>query len=208
MTRNTNETRTLFDNWAGSYDQDLETPNGILEGYDSSLASAFELCKTFENMKILDVGIGTGKFAQLFEGSGVNISGIDVSTEMLKQCKKVHPDYELKTGAFQNVNYDEGSFDGVVSSFCFHEVPIVERLTACKEVYRVVRKGGYACIVDIMFASVMATNEARSRMNRYWDDSEDYALIGELDEQLYDVGFHSVKWVQTSPLHWACLAYK
>jgi putative AdoMet-dependent methyltransferase len=106
------------------------------------------------------------------------------------------------------VPYQDDTFDAVVSSFCFHEVPPAERETACREVYRVIRKGGYLCLLDIMFASGAAVTEARNHMLSQWDDSEDYSLVGDLSEHLYNSGFHSVQWLQTGKLHWVCLAYK
>ena len=45
-------------------------------------------------------------------------------------------------------------------------------------------------------------------MSDRWDDSEDYPLVGELSEQLYHSGFHSVHRLQTGRLHWMCLAHK
>lgn len=208
MGRSQGETKALFNSWASSYEQDLENPSGILEGHEISLPTAAQVCKISSGMNVLDIGIGTGKFASMFEEKGVSISGVDISEEMIGECKKLHHDYNLQIGVFQDLPYDEKAFDAVISSFCFHEVPPEERLKACQEMYRVINTGGYACILDIMFVSKSATLEARSALKRYWDDSEDYALIGELNELLYSVGFHSIQWIQTRRYHWMFLAYK
>jgi putative AdoMet-dependent methyltransferase len=208
LTRSTEETKLLFDNWASSYDKDLRNANGILEGYEISLETASQVCNISNGFQVLDLGIGTGKFAQLFEDQGARISGIDLSEVMINECRVLHPDYDLRLGTFQQVPYQDNTFDAVVSSFCFHEVPPAERHAACHEVYRVIRQGGYFCILDIMFASSAATAEARKNMLQQWDDSEDYSLVGDLSEHLYNSGFHSVQWLQTGKLHWVCLAYK
>ncbi len=208
LTRDIEETKALFDNWASSYDQDLRNANGILEDYETSLKAASQVCTVSSGVQVLDIGIGTGKFAQLLEAQGANISGIDLSESMIDECRKLHPGYDLQIGTFQQIPFADNAFDAVVSSFCFHEVPLEERQTACEEVYRVIRKGGMACLLDIMFASNAAVAEARKSMLDQWDDSEVYSLVGDLSEHLYSSGFHSVQWLQTGRFHWMCLAYK
>lgn len=208
MTRNIDETKQLFDTWASTYARDLENANGILEGYETSIEAAVEACPVTRDMQLLDIGIGTGNFAERFEAKGAVVFGIDLSEAMVAECEKLHPTYVLRTGTFQVIPFSENAFDVVVSSFCFHEVPPSERLDACREVNRVLRKGGHLCLLDIIFASHAAMEEARRHMLSHWDDSEEYSLVGGLSENLYSAGFHSVQWVQTGRLHWMCVAYK
>jgi putative AdoMet-dependent methyltransferase len=208
LTRTIEETKKFFDTWASTYARDLENANGILEGYETSIETAAEVCPVIQDIQLLDIGTGTGNFAQRFEAKGAIVSGIDLSEAMVAECKKLHPNYELRTGTFQTIPFSESEFDVVVSSFCFHEVPPSQRLGACREVNRVLRKGGHLCLLDIIFASHAAMAEARSHMVSHWDDSEEYSLVGDLSENLYASGFHSVQWVQTGRLHWMCLAYK
>lgn len=208
MTRSAEDTKKLFDTWAQIYDRDLKNANGILEGYDTSIQTAKQVCPVSDGMHILDVGIGTGNFAKHLEAQGAIIFGIDLSEAMIEECMKLHPDYELRTGTFQTIPFPDNTFDAVVSSFCFHEVPSSERRAACGEVYRVTREGGYLSLLDIMFASPSAMEEARRHMLSHWDDTEEYSVVGDLSENLYASGFHSVQWLQTGRLHWMCLAYK
>lgn len=162
MSRTTEETKKLFDTWASTYASDLENADGILEGYETSIETAVEVCPVTQDMQLLDIGIGTGNFAQRFEPKGAIVSGIDLSEAMVAECKKLHPNYELRTGTFQTIPFSGDEFDVVVSSFCFHEVPPSQRLDACREVYRVLRTGGHLCLLDIIFASHSAMGEARS----------------------------------------------
>lgn len=143
-------------------------------------------------MQLLDVGIGTGNFAEKFEAKGTIVSGIDLSEVMVGKCQKLYPNYELRNGAFQAIPFPEHKFDAVVSSFCFHEVPSSQRRDACNEVYRVLREEGHLCLLDIIFASKSAMEEAKHYLKSRWDSSEEYSLIGDLSENLYAVGFHSV----------------
>jgi putative AdoMet-dependent methyltransferase len=207
--RNLEQTKALFDRWAAQYDEDLASPNGPLEGYEVSLRIAAELLTLPRSAVLLDIGIGTGAFAHMFEVQGpAAVHGIDLSEKMLDKCRELHPTYDLRVGTFQSIPYADETFDAVISSFCFHEVPPAERLSTCAEVYRVLRPGGRICLVDIMFASAASREEARRRIGPYWDDEEEYALVGDLNELLYRAGFRSTQWMQTGPYHWACQAMK
>jgi ubiquinone/menaquinone biosynthesis C-methylase UbiE len=124
---------------------------------------------------------------------------------MLEQCRSQHPDYSLKIGSFNPIVYEDGLFDVVISSFAYHETSPDERRAVCSEIARVLKPGGVFCLLDIMFASTMAVEDARRVLGRYWDDTEVYALVGDLDSDLRTAGFRALSWSQTAPCHW-CVA--
>jgi putative AdoMet-dependent methyltransferase len=83
LTRSLEHTTELFNRWATTYDKDLNTASGPLEGYYVSLHAAAEMLTLPNNASVLDVGVGTGKFAEIFEKMGASIFGVDVSEGML-----------------------------------------------------------------------------------------------------------------------------
>ncbi|WP_408010632.1 class I SAM-dependent DNA methyltransferase [Pseudalkalibacillus sp. A8] len=204
--RKQEETVRLFNEWAKSYEEFVQNPKGPLLGYDSSLSEAASELQGLKFSTLLDIGIGTGGFAKRFNAETVH--GIDLSGKMLEECKKLHPDYILSNGTFTKNHQASAAFEVVVSSFTFHEVIPEERDVACKETYRVLKEGGLFLLVDIMFASETARNHARKMIGKYWDDSEDYPLIQEMDERMRNSGFQDVQWKQTGPYHWALFARK
>lgn len=51
-----------FDDWAGNYDQAIAKSKGYpFEGYYQVLAFVHQMVSTNTNIKILDLGIGTGQ---------------------------------------------------------------------------------------------------------------------------------------------------
>lgn len=155
-----------------------------------------------EGDRILDVGIGTGSFGGLLAQRGARIWGVDVSPRMLERCQEAYPDFTLAESSFLPPPFSEGSFEAVVASFAFHEVAPAERSAALAEVARVLVPCGYICLLDIIFASPEAAADAAQREGKYWDDSEEYPQVADLDRLLRQAGFAGLCWRQTAPCHW------
>ena len=74
--------------------------------------------------KALDFGCGTGRSTRFLRQLGFNVTGVDISQEMLRIARAKDPsgDYRLVPGD----NFDEfevGAFDFVLSSFTFDNIP-------------------------------------------------------------------------------------
>jgi ubiquinone/menaquinone biosynthesis C-methylase UbiE len=208
MGRNEEETRKLFDDWAKSYDIDLLDEGGPLMGYACSIQALEHVLQVAPNSHILDIGIGSGAITKRLAAQGAQITGIDISEKMLALCREQNPDFTLYTGTFNSIPLLNESVNYVVSGFAFHETPVSARRDACQEMARVLQPGGYLCLLDIMFASSLAMQEARKLIGDKWDDDEDYAIVGELDTLLRENGFVSLKWYQAAPFHWIVTARK
>ncbi|MBY6037716.1 methyltransferase domain-containing protein [Fictibacillus nanhaiensis] len=210
MLRTKDATQNLFDDWAKTYTEDLQNAAGPLFGYKHSLEEACKMIQLSKGSTLLDVGIGTGAFAASLSDEGNEVWGIDLSENMLKECKKRYPTYILHQGTFTEPGLKDKieSFDVIASSFCFHEVLPDERQTACEKMYTLLKPDGKFLVLDIMFASQSAMNNARKQIGHYWDSTENYPLVQTLDEMLRHVGFKHISWKNTGPFHWAFSAQK
>lgn len=65
---------------------------------------------------------------------------------------------------------------------------------------------GTLAMLDIVFASEAAILDARKVIANRWDESEEYALVGSMDDLLRFNGFRVRQWAQTGPYHWLVLA--
>ena len=75
------EMRTLYDEWASRYDQDVEASGYVTPG---RVAEALANCCSERDKPILDFGCGTGlSGVALVDAGFTNIDGVDVSAEML-----------------------------------------------------------------------------------------------------------------------------
>lgn len=202
------EKEQLFDTWSLTYDNDLLNMKGPLEGYSKSIKMAASRIEADPEDSILDIGIGTGNFSEAVKPDGLNVHGIDLSSKMVEACQKKHPSYQLKQGKFINIDYPDNHFDAVLSSFCYHEVRLEERYKACREALRVLKKGGCLNLLDIMFVSSTALTREREARIKYWDHSEEYSLVGDMDAMLLYTGFKNIRWMQTAACHWNVIAEK
>lgn len=71
---------------------------------------------------VLDVGTGSGLFAEAFAKRSIKIAGVDVNPDMIDAAKKHLSDAEFKLSAAKNLPFDDNSFDLVFMGVLLHEV--------------------------------------------------------------------------------------
>lgn len=94
--------------------------------------------------KALDFGCGAGRSSRFMRGCGFDVTGIDVSPQMVAKAKEIDPsgDYRLVAGdEFAAAHADE--FDLVLSAFTFDNVATLERkVTLFRSLALVMKPGG------------------------------------------------------------------
>lgn len=78
--------------------------------------------------KALDIGCGGGRDSVYMFKNGVNIIGIDFSENMIRNAKEKTPDIEYVQMDFEDMRFDDETFDGTWANASLHHVP-KERLT-------------------------------------------------------------------------------
>ncbi len=104
-------------------------------------------------VKIIDVATGTGTQAYELAKLGFDVTGIDLSPEMLEQAKK-----KLNNSLQLNFLHADGTdlpfkdneFDGASISLGLHDMPYEIGIAVLSELKRVVKKNGPILIVDYM----------------------------------------------------------
>jgi ArsR family transcriptional regulator len=103
--------------------------------------------------RVLDVGTGTGRMAELFEPAAEGVVALDNSPEMLRlaraRLQHLAPGrVELVQGDFAALPFAEARFDTVIFHQVLHYAQSPEAVIA--EAARVTRPGGRIAIVDFM----------------------------------------------------------
>ena len=90
------------------------------------------------DMRVLDVGCGTGVFLRMCADRGLTVSGLDAAAGLLEIARERVPEADLRAGDLQALPYDDDSFDVVTgfTSFFFAD----DMVAALREAARVARR--------------------------------------------------------------------
>lgn len=129
--------------WAsGGYD---EIARGILAVADHVVRSA----RIRGGERVLDIACGTGNTALAARARGADVTGLDLTPELLAVAREREADEGLsgiawREGDAENLPFPDGAFDVVVSSCGLMFAPDQQRVA--DEVARVTRRGGRIAI--------------------------------------------------------------
>ena len=137
--------KAAYRRYAGFYDA-LFGP--VLQAGRKAVIEALD-CKP--GHRVLEVGVGTGLALGLYP-AGVNVVGIDVSTEMLEKARRrvarrrfSHVEALLEMDA-ETMSFVDASFDRIVAMYVLPVVPNPARLLA--ELHRVCKPDGEIYLVN------------------------------------------------------------
>lgn len=118
--------------------------------------AALDLVDLEPNMKILDVGCGTGSLAIAAKhriGHDGMVVGIDPSSNMVnlaqEKAEKEQVDVAFQVGVIEEINFPENQFDLVLSSLMMHHLLDELKKDGLQEVYRVLKPNGILLIVEL-----------------------------------------------------------
>ena len=108
-----------------------------------ALAHAAQRLNARAGERILDVATGTGWSARNAARAGAVVSGVDISSELLAAARElsghVRPLIEFRRADAERLPFDDGTFDGVISTFGV--MFAVDQMQAAAELARVCRTG-------------------------------------------------------------------
>lgn len=140
--------------WDNFYsDRDRKVPF-FVNHPDENLVEYFET-KMVSSGKVLDLGCGPGRNALYLAENGCLVDAVDQSEEGLNWAieraaeKKLHVNF-IKDNIFE-LKFEEGTYDLVYDSGCFHHIPPHRRLNYINLVKRSLKPGGHfalTCFVE------------------------------------------------------------
>lgn len=168
------------------------------ENYEEVLDAVLQAAAPMPGEWGLDVGTGTGNLAGRFVRAGVKMSGFDQSLEMLRQCRRKHPEVETKIGTFFAFPFLENRFDFAVSSYALHHLTDEQKPLALAECRRVLKPGGRLVIADLMFINEEERLARLQQLEAAGDEQaveqmrkECYANRTRMQEELTKLGFEN-----------------
>jgi len=126
------------------------------EWVDDIMSYISPLMENGQNLKVLDVGTGVGYFAILLYGKGLQVTGIDLTPDMIERAEvladRYGADVNFKVMDAMNLEYEDASFDVVITRNLTWTLPDVDK--AYKEWHRVLKKGGVLLNYDANYANM------------------------------------------------------
>lgn len=168
----------LFENWAKHYDSSIRSDedNYPHAGYKRVLERVVSLADARPDMRVLDLGIGTGNLAAPLISQGCHVWGLDFSAAMLAQTKAKLPQVNLVQADLLGdwTKELQPPFDRVVSAYVFHEFDLETKIILLQKIgSHCLSAHGFALVADIAFADV-ASRTAASQRWQCWDEDEYY----------------------------------
>ena len=113
----------------------------------------------------IDIGCGGGRYAKYLSNKNIKVTAIDKNIDMFKYCKEENiKNIEFKIENMDNLQEKTESFDLALSIGVIHNsTNISEYKKAFKEIYRLLKKDGYAIISlftdDIITSDLTKSNQ-------------------------------------------------
>ena len=99
--------------------------------------------KVGESGVICDMGCGPGQIARYLHDHGAKVCGIDLSSEMLKQAQRLHPDISFRQGDMLALTeIADNSYGGMAAFYSIIHIPRSLVVDALREIKRVLSAEG------------------------------------------------------------------
>lgn len=133
----------LFDQSAETYDEWCSTPLGsFVDELEKQIMK--KIAQPKQGEKALDLGCGTGIYSLWLSEQGVYVTGIDISSEMLKKAKSKaenkNQNIEFIKGDVHSLPFPDQTFDLIISNIVLEFVDSPKKVIS--EGLRVLKPGG------------------------------------------------------------------
>ena len=145
----TSKQRRVWNRAAASYDDKIAgAERGLLRGSREWIGERAV-------GRVLEVAIGTGRSLP-FYSDAVELVGVDLSPEMIaiarRRAGQLGREVDLREGDAENLAFDDGRFDTVVSELALCSIPRPREAIA--EMVRVLKPGGRLLLLDHVGSTV------------------------------------------------------
>jgi ubiquinone/menaquinone biosynthesis C-methylase UbiE len=145
---------------------------------------------------LIDVACGPGVVTAAIAPRAASVVAFDATEEMLDKARARCAKAGLRNVAFKSGNaeslpFEDARFDGVVTRLAIHHFADPQR--ALGEMFRVLRPGGTAVMVDVVSSEMPEESELQNAIERLRDPSHVRMLpASELDASVAHAGFRDL----------------
>jgi ubiquinone/menaquinone biosynthesis C-methylase UbiE len=92
--------------------------------------------------EVCDMGCGPGHVAGYLKAAGVSVWGLDLSSGMVEQARKLNPDIRFREGNMLSLDLADGALAGIAAFYSIVNIPKSSLPAVFSEMARVLEPGG------------------------------------------------------------------
>jgi SAM-dependent methyltransferase len=139
-------TRTAYNTIAATYTERFRGEL-VAKPLDRAILAAFaDLVRTADAGPVVDAGCGPGLVTAHLHVLGLEISGLDLSPEMVEQARRAHPQLRFDESSMTAMDLADGTLGGLVAWYSTIHTPVELLPALFSEFHRVLAPGGYALL--------------------------------------------------------------
>jgi SAM-dependent methyltransferase len=127
---------------------------------DRALLRCFAQLIANDITPVLDLGCGTGRVVQYLHKLGLNVRGVDLSDEMIRQASRNYPNLRFSVASMFKLPFDDGSIGGAISMYSIVHFPSDGLACVFREISRVLAPKSYLLVVFQTGARTLRIKEA------------------------------------------------
>jgi ubiquinone/menaquinone biosynthesis C-methylase UbiE len=136
-----------------AYDAVAETYSAVIPdaSFEAPLEMAMidefcaQMCAT-PRRSVIDVGCGAGRMSKYLNDAGLNVSGVDLSPEMVRIAQELHPQLSFEVGELTDLPAADADADGILAWYSIIHSPGTTLPAIAREFWRVLCPGGSALL--------------------------------------------------------------
>jgi ubiquinone/menaquinone biosynthesis C-methylase UbiE len=137
--------QTHYDEIADVYDQRYDHRDRGRQYYDHIATAVMNRIGT--GGELLDIGCGTGLFIRRYLKYGGTVTGIDISTGMIRRATPIFPEVNFVAGNAEYLPFQDDSFDSISSLLAFSYLTRPDQ--TLKDCCRILRPGGRMAVCTL-----------------------------------------------------------
>ncbi len=146
---------------------------------------------------ICDLGCGAGHIAKYLSGRGAKTCGIDLSSEMVRQARRLNPEITWQGNMLDLKETSDDSFGGIAAFYSIIHVPRDSVIDALREMKRVLRPKGSLLLTFHIGREIRHLDEwfdKRVNLDFYFFETE------EMKQYLEAAGFEIEEAIEREPI--------
>ena len=98
--------------------------------------------QNLKGKKILDVGCGPGRDAKYFSDHGLDVTGIDLTSNFIKMASQNVPNVKFIQMDMRNLDFPQNTFDGVWVCASFYHIPKKDAKNTLRGFRKILKSSG------------------------------------------------------------------